>query len=180
MLGRARLGTGIGHLRGERAGHANRCLLKVERALPCGWRVYRLLVRRPLNVVSRRHRKVLKPRGRILRLRPGQQVPRRLADDELAAGGREDWHQADVHLRSAHLVPRQPDAVARAQLGLAEVAGELLGREGVFAVRRFAIGADLAVIVAVHDQLPLDGHCLVAGIVEVDPPAEAAGWLLSR
>ena len=179
-LGSARLRTGVCHLRGERAWHADRCLFKTKGALPRRWPANRLLVCRTLHIVGRRHRHVFKPRRRILCLRPGQQVSRRLADHELSARGCEDRHQAYIHLRAAHLVPRQPDAVAGPQLGLAEVAGELLRRERILPVGCLAIRADFAVVVAIHDELPFDRHGLIAGVVKVNPPAETSRGLLAR
>ena len=142
---------------------------------------YVLLKRCLLNgSQARRRRESLHlPRGR-LRLRPRQQISRLLPNDQLPAGRGEHRHQADLGLLAAHLVPGHPHAVARAQFRRAVMLRELLGREGVFAVGRLAVAAVLAVIIGIHDELPLDRHGIVLRVIEVQPAAEPAGRRLAR
>jgi hypothetical protein len=127
---------------------------------------------------SRRQRKMFDLGGCVLGRGTGKQIARGLPHHQLAAGGGEDRHQADIDLGSADFVPRNPHAVARAQIRWTEMLRELFGREGVLAVGRLGVGCHplserLAVVVAIHHQLAFHGHCLVVSIVEVDPPAES-------
>jgi hypothetical protein len=145
----------------------------------------RLLDAKPGGVVllghlGSRHRELLKPRGSIDRRGAWQQVLRGLPDDELAARGRKNRHQADFDLIGSYFVPGNPHAVACSQVGRAIVLRELLWRKGVFSVRRLAVSAGFAVVISVHDKLPFDRNGLVGCIVEVHPAAEPARGLFVR
>lgn len=116
---------------------------------------------------------------RVFCRRPGQQILRRLADHELATRRRKNRHQADFDLLSSDLIPRYPDAITGTELRFAEVLGELLGCKGIFAVGSLTFGAMLTIVIAIDDQLSLDRHGFIRGIVEVDSPAKPARRLLA-
>jgi len=96
----------------------------------------------------------------------------------MPAGGREYRNEAQLDLRLADLVPGNPDAVRRAELGRAVMFRELLWCVRELALRNVAISIGLAVVVSIDDQLPLDRNGLVFGVIEVDSPAQAARRLL--
>src|SRR5687767_8823744 len=55
---------------------------------------------------------------------------RLMPDDNLTRGGGKYWHETDLFLLSAQLIPRQPDAIRCAQVAGAEVLGELFRSVG--------------------------------------------------
>lgn len=112
--------------------------------------------------------------------RPGEQVAGLFAHHDLTAGRREDRQQTDFELRSANRIPRNPDAVRSAEFGGTEMFAELLAGEHKLAVRLSAVLFGRRVVVAVHDQLSLDGNGLVLLIIKIEPAAEAAGRGFAR
>jgi hypothetical protein len=172
----------LGHSLRQRSRHANRGLFQARRSWPHFGR--RLLIGNLLHFRSARRRLPqqvpLKLQRRVQSRRSGQQIPRRLSDHKLAARRGEDRHQADLDLLAADFIPWDPDAIARPQVRGAIVRGEVLGREGILAIRRLVFGALLRVVVAVHDELPLDRHRPVLTVIEINPAAETAGRLLAR
>lgn len=134
-----------------------------------------------MRILARqRHERTLGRRFRGFGRFAGQDVDRLFAHHDLPAAGREDRQQADRLADAAHLVPGNPNAVGGAQLGGREVLGELLRRKNELAAGRLGWLAILRIIVAIDDQLALDGHGLVLRVVEVQPPAESASWPLAR
>lgn len=81
-----------------------------------------------------------------------QKVQRLLSHDDLAGTGSKHRQQADAFLHAIRIrIPRQPDAVGGAQLRLAVVSRELLGRECVLAVWRLALWFLGRIVVRVND-----------------------------
>jgi len=120
--------------------------------------------------------------NRVGRHRTSQQHPGLLADHNCAAfGGREPRYQADLFLRSAGRIPRQPKAIGVTGLRLAVVFGELLGREDKLAVRHRIGGVALRFIEGIDDEVSARLDRLLAVLaVEHHPPAKAAlGRLLA-
>jgi len=113
------------------------------------------------------------------RARARQQVPALLADDHAAALGREPRQQADLALRTARGVPRQPHAIRMPEIRLAVHFGELFLGEYELAVGHRIGRIPIGLIEAVHDQLArnLDRLGRILG-VEHQPTAEAAGGFL--
>ncbi len=111
--------------------------------------------------------------GLLLRLLPLQEVQCLLSHHDLARSRREDWQQADALLLACRIgIPRQPDAVRITQLRLAMMARELLGREGVLAVRRLTLWFLCRIIVGVNDELAFHLHGLIHLVVEVQPTSK--------
>jgi hypothetical protein len=88
---------------------------------------------------------------------------------------REPNQQADLALRSAGGVPRNPNAVRVAERRLAVVLLELFGSEDVFAVGPGVLRIAVGFVEGVHLERPLhlDRLGIVRG-VKHQPPAEAA------
>ena len=78
------------------------------------------------------------------------------SDNHRPLAGEETDDQADFLLRAADLVPGDPDAVRMAEVRLAVVPGELLGREDVFSIGLRVGGPAAFLIECIHDQRALD------------------------
>lgn len=97
------------------------------------------------------------------------------ADDHCAGNRLEADDQADLQLRIAHVVPREPNAVRVSQARFAVTIGKLLGRE-----HELPVGPNLLGIAAVFNEridnqraLDLD-RVFALVVVEHQSPAEPA------
>jgi hypothetical protein len=109
------------------------------------------------------------------RRRSGQNQIALLPHNHLSARGAKYRHQANISLRIAQAIPRNPHAIGRAHVGGAKMSRELLRRKGKPLVSGAGVAALLvAVVIAIHDQLPFHGDRFILLIVKIQPSAEAA------
>jgi len=100
------------------------------------------------------------------------------ANDDVTSGRPEEGEQGQLPLLASRSVPRDPNAVRRAELRGAEVSGELLLWEYISPVGHLAIGLTVRVVKGVDDQLAVHSYRLVPRIVEVQSPAKTTGGRL--
>jgi hypothetical protein len=83
--------------------------------------------------------------------------------------------QRDFLLKSARIVPRQPDAVGVADLGFTVMGRKLIPPKDVLAIGLVIVGLAAVLVEAVNDQRPFDlDRSLLLTFVEHQSSAEAA------
>ena len=100
-------------------------------------------------------------------------MARHLSGDHFAGFGAKYADQADSLLLAAQRIPRQPETVRIAKLGLAVMVRKLLGGKNELAIRRSVFGGTFLVLESVDDQFAINSDGLVLRIVEVNATAES-------
>lgn len=118
--------------------------------------------------------------GRARRQPAGQHLPAGLAHYGGPAFRLEPHDQRDFFLLSAHLIPRQPHAIAVADFRFAVMSGKLFGGEDVLLIGSRVAKTGLRFVEGVDRQGPFDlDRRLFLSVVKHQPPAKAAQrWLI--
>ncbi len=105
-----------------------------------------------------------------------QNVLRAFAHDRLLAAGRfESGQQPDLSLGPAHFIPRDPEAIGMAQVGLAVVFVQLVGQEDEFFLGHGHVRIFVGGVEGVDGKGPVDFDRLALALdIEHHPPAQAA------
>ena len=96
--------------------------------------------------------------------------------DDFAFDCLERWNHRQLRLLSASGVPWNPNTIRSAEVGLAEVLGELFRGESIpFYATGISVASD-RFVKGVHNKIAFNWYGLAFFVVEVDASAEATSW----